>query len=118
MPDERAESDPYYAMLKEDKPIASRFSDHFDLDDTDAHAYLDRVEEQIGRYPVGFRHYENFENYRVKYPEQSIGDYQEVMNRQVEYEEYKEIMKAGFLNECKNPYFQWKNKMLPWDTAD
>lgn len=25
--DERAEKDPYYAMLKEDKPIASRFSD-------------------------------------------------------------------------------------------
>lgn len=36
------------------------------------------------------------------------------MNRQVEYDEYKEIMKAGFLQECKNPYFQWKNRMLPY----
>lgn len=63
------------------------------------------MEQNIGRYPVGFRHYENLDNYKVRYPEANIGTYQDIMNRQVEYEEYKEIMKAGFLDECKNPYF-------------
>lgn len=33
-----------------------------------------------------------------------------LVNRQCEYEEYKAIMVAGFLAECKNPYFMWKNK--------
>lgn len=30
------------------------------------------VEKNIGRYPIGFRHYENFENYRVKYPDANL----------------------------------------------
>ena len=33
-----------------------------------------------------------------------------LVNRQVEYEEFKNIMTAGFLFEAKNPYFRWKNK--------
>jgi hypothetical protein len=32
------------------------------------------------------------------------------VNKQVEYEEYKAIMTAGFLFEAKNPYFRWKNR--------
>lgn len=32
------------------------------------------------------------------------------MNRQVEYDEFKEIMKAGFLQESKNPFFRFKNR--------
>ena len=33
-----------------------------------------------------------------------------IVNKQVEYEEYKAIMTAGFLFEAKNPYFRWKNR--------
>jgi hypothetical protein len=116
--DERAETDPYYALLKEEPEITSRFSNYFDLEDRDADAYLDRVEKSIGRYPIGFRHYENYENYRVKYPDATIHDYQVDMNRQVEYHEYRDINKAAFLQECKNPYYMWKNKLGPWDTAN
>ena len=36
------------------------------------------------------------------------------MNRQCEYDEYKEIMKAGFRHECKNPFFQFKNNFGPF----
>jgi hypothetical protein len=32
------------------------------------------------------------------------------VNKQVDYEQYKSIMVAGFLAECKNPYFRWKNR--------
>lgn len=33
-----------------------------------------------------------------------------IVNKQVEYEEYKAILTAGFLFEAKNPYFRWKNR--------
>lgn len=116
--DEREETDPYWAMLKEDKVITSRFQDEFDMEKDDAHAYMDKVEQNIARYPVGFRHYENFDNYRTVYPDATIQDYFEVMNKQVEFDEYKEIMKAAFLEECKNPYFNWKNNYPDWEYVD
>ena len=37
---------------------------------------IDRIEANIGRYPVGFRHYENWQNYTMKYPERTMDDYQ------------------------------------------
>ena len=76
-PDEREAADPYYAMMKEEREIASRFVNHFDLDDEDYHAYLDNDERNIGRYPEGFRHYENYENYKTANPQSSIQDYHE-----------------------------------------
>lgn len=36
---------------------------------------IDRIESKIGRYPVGFRHYENYFNYSMKYPDRTIDDY-------------------------------------------
>ena len=39
--DEREASDPYYAMMKTEKPIASRYMNHFDLDDEDYYRSLD-----------------------------------------------------------------------------
>jgi len=74
--DEREEKDPYYAMMKTEKEIVSRFENHFDIDDEDHHAYYDKIEQSIGRYPVGFRHYENYENYKTIKPEATISDYQ------------------------------------------
>jgi hypothetical protein len=37
---------------------------------------MDRVEGNIGRYPVGFRHLENWSNYNMRYPEKTMDDYQ------------------------------------------
>lgn len=42
--DERESKDPYYAMMKEEKEIGSRFANHFDLDDLDMHSYYDSIE--------------------------------------------------------------------------
>lgn len=39
----------------------------------------------------------------------------QLVNRQCEYDEYKAIMIAGFLNEAKNPYFNWKNKFETYE---
>lgn len=37
--DVREEKDPYYAMLKTEKPIESRYTNHFDIDDVDYHKF-------------------------------------------------------------------------------
>jgi hypothetical protein len=39
--DEREATDPYYAMMKVDKPISSRYTNLFDLDDEDYHKMHD-----------------------------------------------------------------------------
>jgi hypothetical protein len=65
--DQREKEDPYYAMLKTEDPIESRYADHFDIDDESVHRYMDEVERNIGRYPDGFRQFENYENYRAVY---------------------------------------------------
>ena len=75
MVDKREQEDPYYAMMKRDKPIESRYEDHFDVDDEEYHRYMDEVERNIGRYPEGFRHFENYENYRSVYPDATIQEY-------------------------------------------
>jgi hypothetical protein len=40
------------------------------------HAEMDRISSTLGRYPIGFRHYENFVNYNKQFPETTIADYQ------------------------------------------
>lgn len=59
-------------MMKTEKQMSSRFSDHFELDPEDYNAYMDKVERSIGRYPHAFRHYENYINYRVVKPEATL----------------------------------------------
>jgi len=55
--------------------MSSRYSNHFNLDPKDYERYMDMVDSKIGRYPIGFRHYESYENYCVVNPDASIEDY-------------------------------------------
>lgn len=86
--DEREATDPYYAMLKTEKPIESRYLNQWDLSDEDYHRYMDEVERNIGRYPEGYRHYENYENYKVANPEASIQDYHNESKLTINYNEW------------------------------
>ena len=52
-------------MLKTEKEINSRFANEWDLDDEDYNKELERLDTTIGRYPVGFRHFESYENYKI-----------------------------------------------------
>lgn len=47
------------------------------------------------RYLPGFRHYENYEVYSRKFPEKSVQDYIDDMNREATFEEYAEICKTS-----------------------
>jgi len=55
----------------------------------------DALEEQIGRYVPGFRHYENYESYEMKFPNRTIDDYYNDIYREVSFEEYLEISKTA-----------------------
>lgn len=44
-----------------------------------------------GRYVPGYRHYENYESYSLKYPERTIQDYVDDVNRECTFEEYFDI---------------------------
>lgn len=56
---------------------------------------LDYLEEQIGRYVPGYRHYESYQNYVIKYPERSLEDYINDMNREVTCDEYIDIARSA-----------------------
>ena len=49
-----------------------------------------------GRYVPGFRHYENYESYSLKFPEKNIQDYVNDMHREATFGEFCEIFKAAF----------------------
>ncbi len=71
-------TDPYTHMLQDDREsIYSMSQDEFILNLENQHKHRKIVNSTIGRYPIGYRHYENYENYRIKYPERSIQDYHE-----------------------------------------
>ena len=57
----------------------------------DEHGYykeVDRIKSNIGRYPIGFRHYENYQNYVKQFPDRTIDEYVTDVNSQISFEEY------------------------------
>jgi hypothetical protein len=56
---------------------------------------LDYLEEQIGRYVPGYRQYESYQNYAVKYPDRNMSDYINDMNREVTCDEYIDIARSA-----------------------
>jgi hypothetical protein len=62
-------------MLHSPKEAESRVENEWILSPEDYHREMDRIENNIGRYPKKYRKYENYENYRVISPEATIDDY-------------------------------------------
>jgi uncharacterized short protein YbdD (DUF466 family) len=52
-------------------------------------------QEMVGKYPAGFRHYENYVNYRQVNPDATIEDYIQDMNREATFQEFMGVMKAS-----------------------
>jgi hypothetical protein len=69
---ELRKTNPVYAeladYLKGDDLAESILGDEFVPTLKGWHKEMDRIESNIGRYPRGFRHYENYINYRQYYP--------------------------------------------------
>jgi len=72
---------------------------------------MERVEAGIGRYLPGFRHYENYNNYSMMFPDSTIDEYRGEMNRQVELAEFISITRQAVLEEVAQPDFMFKNRL-------
>lgn len=71
---------------------------------------MKRIERDIGRYTVGFRHYENFYNYKMKFPDSTIEQYTEDLNSGISFEEFLKLSKTALLYECRNNpvvFYEW-----------
>jgi len=53
-------------IMKREKTVESRYNNEFSISPEDKHVLYDKVERNIGRYPIEFRHYENYDNYKLK----------------------------------------------------
>ena len=71
-------------------------------------------QERIGRYPHGFRHFENFANYSQVKKDATIQEYMETMNRPCEFSEYLAIIRQHLIEESEEPLnkFETKRKIL------
>ena len=70
---------PYEYMLQDDREsIYSIAQDEFILSLENKHKHRKIINSNIGRYPIGFRHFENYDNYRVKHPESTIQEYHDL----------------------------------------
>jgi hypothetical protein len=77
--------DVYESMTSEPHPVNSLYDEAFFLDEKSVKQFFTDIEHSIGRYPNGFRHYENYANYSIVNPNSEISEYISEMNRQVEF---------------------------------
>jgi len=63
---------------------------------------LERIERNAGRYPVGFRHYESYVNYRMQYPKATLIEYQNAMSEHISFDEYYDISCRHYIYECNH----------------
>jgi len=104
--------------LKERDPLFAHLAKH--LDSTPAaerHSYVEndwlpsirehdreiaRRNRLLHRYPSGYRHYENYQNYRVIYPERSLQDYANDINSQITFEDFFAIAQKDYLYDAEH----------------
>lgn len=67
-------------------------------------------QERIGRYPQGFRHFENFANYSQFKKDATIQEYMETMNRPCEFAEYLQIMRQHLKEESESPHAELEER--------
>ena len=80
---------------------------------------MNRVDSNVGRYPVGFRHYENWQNYTFKYPNATMEDYRDDVNSQISFDEFLLLNQKSFLYECTmNPQVIYENDLHEIDSDD
>ena len=64
------------------------------------------MEDGIGKYPNGFRHYESFANYKLVNPNAEISEYISEVNQQVEFHEFLAINRQAAIEESESS--DWK----------
>jgi hypothetical protein len=73
--------DPYEEHLGTQLEVESQYENEWVLDKASLDAYFKQMEDGIGRFPNGFRHYESFSNYKLVNQDAEIQDYISEVNR-------------------------------------
>ena len=101
-----------YDKFFDAKPrIESELDNAVVLDQEGFNALLKLRARDIGRYPHAFRHYENYVNYRAVYPQSTIQEYIEEMNRPCTMEEFISITRQWMLGLVDDPAVRFDLKM-------
>lgn len=95
-------------FLEESEPLESQFRGKWYLNEKDAKRFFKEVDDKIGRYPEGWRHYETFVTFKAMHKDATMDDYVQEMNRQVEYEEFLTILKTATVEEANSPLYKHK----------
>lgn len=90
--------------------IESKYDGDLVLSETQKRQFLEQVDDTIGRYPHGWRHYESFVNYKVVNPDAVIDDYIQEMNSQVTFDNFLAIMRQSAIEKIEHDPAE-KNKM-------
>lgn len=84
------------------------------LTKTELYREWEKQLQSMGRYPHGFRHYENYVNYRTVFPDATIEDYMKDMNRECTYAEFLNIMKAFITQRTRENRYRLKFRLRRW----
>lgn len=108
-----------YEILEPEPSLESRVKRQYWLDTEDEKKFHQNNLDRIGKYPRGFRQYETYVNYKSANKDASIGDYQQEMNRQVEFDEFLGIMRQAAIEESETPLWRFKNaKRMKYKAED
>ena len=103
IPDTRDEQD--IQILEDAHEVESLLAgEEWVLDEKTARKYYKDLDNGFSRYPNGFRHYENFANYKLMNPQSEISEYVDVMNAQCDYETFLAIQRTKVLEVAQDPY--------------
>ena len=97
------QEDPIDKAIQKTKVPVSDYLNAWVLDNENKIAEHEWEQNNFGRYPDGYRHYENYANYSQVITEATIEDYMQEMNRQVRYDEYVAIIRRAVLNLANSP---------------
>ena len=92
----------YYDQLRGPDVARSYVDGGFLPDERGWNKESDRIKSQIGRYPIGFRHYENYTHYSKQFPDRTIQEYIDDINSQITYEEYLLLCQKAFIYESSH----------------
>jgi len=68
-----------------------------------------RRDAALHRYPHGYRHYENYHNYRTVYPDRTLQDYANDINSQITFEEFFVMAQKDYLHDAEHdPSFRFR----------
>lgn len=79
------------------------FDNHMVFDVENKRKVHEAFNERMYRYPSGFRHYENYNNYSYVKKDATIEEYMSEMNRQVRFDEFLAIVTQHLREEMRTP---------------